>query len=313
VSAVLSTPELVGKVAVVTGGASFIGAAIAERLVDAGARVVLGDVDEELGGTVAERLGDAARFVHTDVTSDADLDALLTTAVDEFGGVDIAIPAAAVFDDDQLETTRSHWRRSFDINVIGAAMLIEKSVPYMVQRGGGAVVIVASISAKQSQPGRIVYPVTKTALLGLTRNAAQLLADRSIRVNSVSPGWTWSRNIEARYGSRERADALAAEFQALGRLAEPGEIADAVVYLCSDRASFVTGADLAVDGGYAAMGPEALGQAFEKYPVTAPPLDQEPPGHPPSDQDAPDRPPPDQPPLNQEPPGHPPPDRPPPD
>jgi NAD(P)-dependent dehydrogenase (short-subunit alcohol dehydrogenase family) len=278
----VSTAELADKVAVVTGGASFIGAAIAAGLVDAGARVVLGDVDETSGSAIAQRLGDAARFVRTDVASDTDLEALVTTAVDVFGGVDIAVPAAAVFDDDLLETTRAHWQRSFDINVIGAAMLIEKSVPHIVTRGGGAVVIVASISAKQSQPGRIVYPVTKTALLGLTRNAAQLLADRSIRVNAVSPGWTWSRNIEARYGSRERADALAAEFQALGRLAEPEEIADAVVYLCSDRASFVTGADLAVDGGYGAMGPEALGQAFDRYPVTPPPdpppPDRQPPG-----------------------------------
>jgi NAD(P)-dependent dehydrogenase (short-subunit alcohol dehydrogenase family) len=146
-------------------------------------------------------------------------------------------------------------------------MLIEKAVPHMERRGGGAVVIIASISAKRSQPDRLVYPVTKSALLGLTRNSAQLLAGRSIRVNSVSPGWTWSRNIERRYGSRQRADSVAAEFQALGRLANPEEIADAVLYLLSDRASFVTGADLAVDGGYAAMGPEALGQAFEKIPV----------------------------------------------
>lgn len=251
----------------VTGGASFIGAAIAERLVAADARVVLGDVNESLGTEVVSPLGDGARFVRTDVTSDADLDALVATAVSEFGGVDIAVPAAAVFDDEQLDTSRAHWRRSFDINVIGSAMLIEKAVPHMVERGGGAVVIIASVSSKQSQPGRIVYPVTKTALLGLTRNTAQLLADQSIRVNAVSPGWTWSRNIETRYGSRERGDELAAEFQALGRLADPEEVADAVAYLCSDRASFITGADLAVDGGYGAMGPEALGQPFDKVPV----------------------------------------------
>lgn len=264
----MPTAELTGKVALVTGGASFIGAAIARRLIDSGARVVLGDVAEDLGSAVAEPLGDSARFVSTDVTSDTDLDAMVAAAVAEFGGVDIVVPAAAVFEDDLMETSRSQWLRSFDVNVIGAAMLIEKAVPLMVRRGGGAVVIVASVSAKQSQPDRIVYPVTKAALLGLTRNTAQLLADRSIRVNSVSPGWTWSRNIEARYGSRERADAVVGEFQALGRLADPEEVADAVVYLCSDRASFITGADLAVDGGYGAMGPEALGQAFEKYPIT---------------------------------------------
>ena len=259
--------ELDGRVGVVTGAGSFIGAAIGAALVEAGARVVLGDRDAEAGRAAAEVLGDNARFVQTDVTSDDDLDALIAAAVNEFGGLDLVVPAAAIFDDGRMATTRDQWRTSFDINVIGAAMLIEKAVPFLVERGGGAVVIVASISAKQSQPERIVYPVTKSALLGLTRNAAQELASSSIRVNAVSPGWTWSRNIEKRYGSRERADALAAEFQALGRLADPEEIADAVVYLCSDRASFVTGADLAVDGGYGAMGPEALGQPFAKVSV----------------------------------------------
>ena len=262
-----SQSEFAGKVAVVTGAASFLGTAICRQLVAGGARVVLGDLDEKIGGDVARDLGDSARFVRTDVTRDAELDALIDTAVAEFGGLDFVVSASAAFDDAQMDTTREMWHHALDVNVVGAAMLIEKAVPHMERRGGGAVVIIASISAKSSQPDRLVYPVTKSALLGLTRNSAQLLAGRSIRVNSVSPGWTWSRNIERRYGSRQRADSVAAEFQALGRLAHPEEIADAVLYLLSDRASFVTGADLAVDGGYAAMGPEALSQAFVKIPV----------------------------------------------
>jgi NAD(P)-dependent dehydrogenase (short-subunit alcohol dehydrogenase family) len=116
-----------------------------------------------------------------------------------------------------------------------------------------------------------VYPTTKSALLGLTRNLAQELAPDRIRVNHISLGWTWSRNIERRYGSRERADKFAAEFQALGRMADPEEVGEPVVFLCSDRSSFVTGAAIAVDGGYMALGPEALGQAFDKVPVITPP------------------------------------------
>ena len=121
------------------------------------------------------------------------------------------------------------------------------------------------------QPGRMLYNTTKAGLLMLARTGAQALAPRGIRVNTVLPGWTWSRNIEERYGSRERADAFAAEFQMLGRMADPEEIADAILYVLSDRASFMTGADLAVDGGYSALGPEALGQARAKHPGVNPP------------------------------------------
>ncbi len=259
--------QLDGKVAIVTGSASYIGTAIAARLIADGARVILADVDSEHGGPAAAGLGEAARFVETDLTSDASLDKLVEAAIGEFGGVDILVNGAAVFDDRQLDTTRTAWHFVLDINLVASALLMGKVAPHMRNRGGGSIVNIASISGKQSQPNRVVYPVTKAAVLGLTRNAVQLLAADGIRVNSVSPGWTWSRSLSARYGSRERADALAAEFQPIGRMADPEEIADAVSFLVSGRSSFVTGADLAVDGGYSAIGPEALGQPFDKIPT----------------------------------------------
>lgn len=255
------------KVVVVTGGASLIAEAVARRFVTAGARVVLADVNEQLGHEVASAVGSGCVFVSTDVTEDAQLDRLVQTAVDRFGGVDILVSAAVTFEDAGLAGSRAEWHRALDINMVSTAVLISKLVPLMQQRGGGSIVTIASVSGKQTQPNRTVYNVTKAALLMLTKAAAQALAPENIRVNSVSPGWVWSRNLEARYGTRQRADALGAEFHALGRMADPDEIAAAVVFLASDEASFATGGDLAVDGGYSAMGPEALGQAFQKIPT----------------------------------------------
>jgi len=256
--------HIAGKVAIVTGGASLIGLALARRLIDAGGRAVLGDRNESVRDEVENVLGDAGTYVVGDVADDAYLDRLVAAALDRFGRLDVVVTAPAIFDDDGYETSWDLWHRALDINMIAAARLTGKAVPRLSE--GAAVVYVASVSGSVSQPDRMVYNVSKAALLMLAKTGAQALAAQGIRVNAVSPGWTWSRNIDARYGSREKADAFAAEFQPLGRMADPEEVADAVMFLISDRASFITGANLTVDGGYGAIGPEALGQARSMHP-----------------------------------------------
>jgi NAD(P)-dependent dehydrogenase (short-subunit alcohol dehydrogenase family) len=240
---------------------------VARRLTAEGGRVVLSDLSTGVERVTKSALRDSGVYVAGDITDDAFLDRLVATAVEIDGGIDGIVSMAATFDDRLFMTTSPEWLSALDVNVVSAALLSQKAIPHMTTRGGGSMVYVASISGYRAQPNRMVYSVTKAALLMLAKTDATQLAPHHIRVNTVSPGWTWSGNIERRYGSRETADAFAAEFQSLGRTAEPEEIASPIAFLLSSDASFITGTDLAVDGGYAALGPEALGQPQRKFPT----------------------------------------------
>jgi hypothetical protein len=256
---------LEGKTAIVTGGATLIGAAVVRAFCAAGTRVAVADIDEEGGGRLADELGDAVLFSPTDIRDDAQLEQLAAATAARFGGIDFLVNLACSYVDDGFASPRADWLESLNVNVASAAMAAKAAHPHMLARGGGAIVNFASISSKVAQTGRWLYPVSKAAIVQLTRNMAMDLAPDHIRVNSVSPGWTWSKvMVELTGGDRAKTDRVAAAFHLLGRAGDPEEVANVVLFLCSDDASFVTGADYAVDGGYSAMGPEQAEPAIPK-------------------------------------------------
>lgn len=249
-------PDLTGRTAVVTGGATLLAHGVVRQLATHGARVVVADIDEE-GGRAAEKLGDEVAFVRTDVTDDAQVAALVETAVERHGGIDVVVNLAATYLDEGFATSRADWLRALDVNLVSMVEVVRAAHPHLAASPHAAVVNFTSISSKVAQTGRWVYPASKAAIVSLTRSMATDLAADGIRVNSVSPGWTWSKIMDdLSGGDRARTDRVAAPFHLTGRVGDGAEVGAVVAFLVSDEASVVTGADWAADGGYSALGPE---------------------------------------------------------
>ena len=251
--------RLGGKVAIVTGGAAGIGRATCELLAEEGARVIVADVDAEGGEAVARALavgGGHAAFVQTDIAQETDARRLTDETVARFGGVDVLVNNAAVFVLKGLDATVDDWSESLGVNVVGTALVTRYAAAAMKRRGAGAIVNLGSISSFVAQPDFVAYSATKAALLQMTRNMALDLAPFGIRVNAVCPGTIVTQATERH---RVQLGLSMDEFLAqegpkhlLNRVGQPREVAEAILFLASDAASFITGTHLMVDGGYTA-------------------------------------------------------------
>jgi len=256
---------LAGKAAIVTGGATGIGRAIVGRLAMEGVAVTFSDASEGDGRLAEQELantGHPVHFVEGDMADDAFCRRLVAEAGRRWGRIDFLVNSAFSFLSKGINATRDDWTRVMDVGPIGYATMGQLVVEPIRTQGGGAIVNISSISAHVAQPNRWTYNAAKGAVNQLTRCMALDLAPYGIRVNTVSPGWVWTREVDrAARGDRQKWEPVWARFHMLRRLGTPEEVAGPVSFLLSDEASFITAAELLVDGGYKGLGPEGLGES----------------------------------------------------
>jgi NAD(P)-dependent dehydrogenase (short-subunit alcohol dehydrogenase family) len=248
-------PAFDGKVAVITGAANGIGAATAEGFASRGAKVLLADIDVDRGEAVARRIteeGGTASFLRTDVSVPADVEAMVAAALDRYGRLDYAhnnagiVGGGATVVDMPIET----WNQGIGVMLTGVFLCLKYEIPAMLAGGGGAIVNTSSGAGLIGFPTMANYVAAKHGVIGLTKTAALEFATSGVRINAVCPGTARSKMVDEWIGGDPAQEAQVAALHPIGRIAEAEEIASAVLWLCSDAASFVIGHAMVVDGGY---------------------------------------------------------------
>jgi 3alpha(or 20beta)-hydroxysteroid dehydrogenase len=234
-----------GKVALISGGARGMGAADARMLVAEGAKVVIGDILDDEGKALADDIGDAARYVHLDVTDFDQWTAAVSTATEEFGMLNVLVNNAGIVALGPLKSLDvAKWQKVLDVNLTGTMLGIKASIEPMTAAGGGSIINVSSIEGLRGAAWVHSYVASKWAVRGLTKSAALELAHAKIRVNSIHPGFI--RTPMTKHLPEDMVQAP------MGRPGTPDEVATFVLFLASDESSFATGAEFVMDGGLVA-------------------------------------------------------------
>ncbi len=252
------TKSMQGKTALITGGGSGIGRAAAKAFAAAGANVVVADVDREGGEETVQILsnsGGAGIFVEADVSKGADVERLMQAAVETYGRLDYAFNNAGIQGElsPTAECTEGNWDRITAINLRGVWLCMKYEIAQMLKQGAGAIVNNSSNFGLVGSMGMPAYSASKHGVIGLTKTAALEYAKSGVRVNAVCPGPVQTPLVDKIIARQpEIVDAIT-QREPIGRMGKPEEIATAVVWMCSDEASFVTGSVLSVDGGFVAQ------------------------------------------------------------
>lgn len=251
--------RLEGKVAIITGGASGMGEATARLFVEEGARVVIGDLQQEKGEAVAASLEGACIFKAADVSASEDVRALVRTAVDNFGKLDIMYNNAGIGGGEGsiVDCAEETFDRIIAVDLKAVWLGMKHALPYLVENGGGSIITTASVSAFMGMPGQGAYGSAKGGVVQLTRVCAIENADRGVRANCICPGGTatpllWANPASTMHSTPEEVMARLANVQPIPRAGVPQDIANAALWLASDESSFVTGQAIVVDGGWMA-------------------------------------------------------------
>jgi NAD(P)-dependent dehydrogenase (short-subunit alcohol dehydrogenase family) len=265
-------PRLTDRVAIVTGGAMGIGGATARRFAEEGARVLVVDIAHDGGRPNVERIrgaGGTAECLQSDVSTEAGVQAMVEHAVDLWGRLDIVVNNAYALDRvgrmDAARVSEQEWDQGMNVGLKAMFRAARCAVPHLRAAGGGAIVNMSSVHGLLAEPGQLVYETLKAGVIGLTRQLAVEYGPEGIRVNAICPGHIVTERMEARWGEHPETHGFFAEQYPLRRTGTPEDIANAIAFLCSDEASFITGQALVVDGGLSIQLQEHLAVRLARY------------------------------------------------